>query len=69
MALIEINKDNGGKDIFTSSLVTRGQLNAMTTNATAMTTITKTTTITTSNANANTANKNEDDSHRDRDGH
>ena len=56
-ALTEINKGNNNKDVFTLLLVTRGRLNATTTNATAMaamTTMTKTTTITTSNANVNT---------------
>ena len=69
-ALTESDKGNNNKDVFTSSLVTRGQLNATTTNAAAMTTTTTTTTITTSNANANAnaSDENEDDGLEDRDG-
>ena len=65
---MEKDKGTDNKDVFTSSLVTRGQLNATTTNAT-VTTTTTTATITTLNANANAADKNEDDGCEDCDGH
>ena len=58
---MERDKGNNNKDVFTSSLVKRGQLDATTT-----TTTTTTTTITTLNTNANmNANANATTNYKD----
>ena len=64
---MEIQKGNANEEVFTSLLVTRGQMNAITTNATTMITM-MSMKITTSNANANAANKKKDNSCENRNG-